>query len=155
MGVVVEGVFFSGFVGNVASFAAAAAAAASAADGSVGGDGCCCGFVGEGWGGFVAVLDGVAGVVLGGFVGEMFLAGFACVVMLRVCDFTRHCKRSISIKIRTLMLCQRRSILLLHSNEDANDRTTFTLHQLLEKRGHNSLHNSENSLVEEICSLQY
>jgi hypothetical protein len=134
VGVVVEGVFFSGFVGNVASFAAFAAAAASAADGSVGGDGCCCGFVGEGWGGFVAVLDGVAGVVLGGFVGGVFLAGFACVVMLRVCDFTRHCKRSISIKIRTLMLCQRRSILLL-SLPTKMRTTNFTLHHTLEKKG--------------------
>ena len=132
---VVEGVFFSGFVGNVASFAAFAAAAASAADGSVGGDGCCCGFVGEGWGGFVAVLDGVAGVVLGGFVGGVFLAGFACVVMLRVCDFTRHCKRSISIKIRTLMLCQRRSILLLSLPTKMNDRTTSHFTNFSEKKG--------------------
>ena len=135
MGVVVEGVFFSGFVGNVASFAAFAAAAASAADGSVGGDGCCCGFVGEGWGGFVAVFDGVAGVVLGGFVGGVFLAGFACVVMLRVCDFTRHCKRSISIKIRTLILCQRRSILLLSLPTKMRTIELHTSPQLLEKKG--------------------
>lgn len=135
MGVVVEGVFFSGFVGNVASFAAFAAAAASAADGSVGGDGCCCGFVGEGWGGFVAVLDGVAGVVLGGFVGGVFLAGFACVVMLRVCDFTRHCKRSISIKIRTLMLCQRRSILLLHSQRRCERSNYFHTSPTFRKKG--------------------